>query len=405
QSQVDALAKVIREEVLADLVAARAPFVGQGMLFGGFGNDGSVALHLQSSDRKALGEAAERAREILNERYPGANVRVMPPPVLQRPELALTPKDRAIVENGWTRGDMGRVVRILGDGLWLGEYYDGEHAIDLVLLTKRWSTPDEMMATPLATPAGTVLPVEAFSTLERKVGPDGMRRVNGRRTVTVSFDPPRGAALQKTLETLREEVLGEIRAKLPEDASVQLGGSASDLARALRSTSQNVAVALLVLFLLTAGLFKSVRDAGLVTVTLPLAAAGGMLGIAALNVVSFQPLDLLTLMGFIILLGLVVNNAILLVARTREAEREGLSRRAAVRSAVQSRLRPILMSTSTSLLGMLPLVVAPGAGSTIYRGMSTTIVGGLATSTLFTLILLPALLGIGKSKKEEKVTL
>ncbi|MEL6547594.1 MAG: efflux RND transporter permease subunit, partial [Myxococcota bacterium] len=90
--------------------------------------------------------------------------------------------------------------------------------------------------------------------------------------------------------------------------------------------------------------------------------------------------------------------AILLVARTREAESEGMSRENAVRSALQTRLRPILMSTSTSLLGMLPLVVAPGAGSTIYRGMATAIVGGLAVSTLFTLVLLPSLLGIGKAR-------
>lgn len=397
QSQVKVLQKVMKEEILADLVEARAPFVGQGMLFGGFGNGGSVAIHLQSADRKALGRAAQTARKVLEERYPDANVRTQPPPVLERPELALLPEDRAIVENGWTRNDVGRVLRMLGDGLWLGEYYDGEHTIDMVLRTSRWTTPDEMMATPLATPVGTVLPFEAFARLERKVGPDGMRRVNGRRTVTVSFDPPKGLALQDTLDILRSEVVGDISKELPEDASVQFGGRASDLARALDSTGQNVVVALLVLFLLTAGLFRSVRDAGLVTVTLPLAAAGGMLGIAVLNLFVFQPLDLLTLMGFIILLGLVVNNAILLVARAREAEREGLSRRAAVHSAVQSRLRPILMSTSTSLLGMLPLVLAPGAGSTIYRGMSVTIVGGLAASTLFTLVLLPALLGIGRA--------
>ena len=98
------------------------------------------------------------------------------------------------------------------------------------------------------------------------------------------------------------------------------------------------------------------------------------------------------MIGFIILLGLVVNNAILLVAETRQQERDTGDKHEAVRLALQNRLRPILMSTLTSLMGMLPLVIAPGAGSAIYKGLATVIVGGMAVSTLFTLILLPCLL-------------
>jgi multidrug efflux pump subunit AcrB len=100
------------------------------------------------------------------------------------------------------------------------------------------------------------------------------------------------------------------------------------------------------------------------------------------------------MIGFIILLGLVVNNAILLVHQTRSAEREGASRREAVRQALRVRMRPILMSTLTSLFGMLPLVLMPGTGSAIYRGLATVIVGGMSVSTLFTLVLLPSLLRI-----------
>jgi len=103
------------------------------------------------------------------------------------------------------------------------------------------------------------------------------------------------------------------------------------------------------------------------------------------------------MIGFVILLGLVVNNAILLVYQTRRAERAGLARRDAVAQAVQLRLRPILMSTLTSLFGMLPLLLVPGAGTELYRGLAAVIVGGLAVSTLFTLILLPALLRLGES--------
>ena len=104
------------------------------------------------------------------------------------------------------------------------------------------------------------------------------------------------------------------------------------------------------------------------------------------------------MIGFIILMGLVVNNAILLVHQTRSAEREGLPRRDAVNQALRVRLRPIFMSTLTSLFGMLPLVLIPGAGSVIYRGLAVVIVGGMAVSTIFTLLLLPCLLRLGEAR-------
>ena len=100
---------------------------------------------------------------------------------------------------------------------------------------------------------------------------------------------------------------------------------------------------------------------------------------------------------FVILLGLVVNNAILLVHQTRSAEKAGHDRHAAVELALQQRMRPIFMSTLTSIFGMLPLMLMPGTGSVIYRGLAAVIVGGMSISTLFTLLLLPCLLRMGAS--------
>jgi len=134
----------------------------------------------------------------------------------------------------------------------------------------------------------------------------------------------------------------------------------------------------------------------MVILTIPMATVGGIISLRLMDLALFasggQQMDLLTMIGFVILLGLVVNNAILLVYRSRDAEREGMSRKDAVESAVRLRLRPILMSTMTSIFGMLPLMLMPGAGTELYRGMATVIVGGMLCSTLFTLILLPSLL-------------
>ncbi len=157
-------------------------------------------------------------------------------------------------------------------------------------------------------------------------------------------------------------------------------------------------LAVVVLFLLMSALFRSPKDSILVLLALPLATVGGVIAIRLLNLVTFQPLDLLTMIGFIILMGLVVNNAILLVHQTRSAEREGLPRRDAVNQALRVRLRPIFMSTLTSLFGMLPLVLIPGAGSVIYRGLAVVIVGGMSVSTIFTLLLLPCLLRLGEAR-------
>jgi multidrug efflux pump subunit AcrB len=110
------------------------------------------------------------------------------------------------------------------------------------------------------------------------------------------------------------------------------------------------------------------------------------------------------MIGFITLTGLVVNNAILLVHQTRQAEREGMERRDAVQQAVQYRLRPILMSTLTSMFGMLPLLLMPGPGTELYRGLAAVIVGGMGVSTLFTLILLPSLLRIGEGERSRTPT-
>ncbi len=182
-------------------------------------------------------------------------------------------------------------------------------------------------------------------------------------------------------------------ATLPADGRVTYAGNAEDLAQALESLLGNGIIALVLLFLILTGLFRSLLDALLIFLSIPLAGVGGVM---LLNIMQL-PLDLLGMIGFIILLGLVVNNAILLVAQTRKAESRGVVGVDAVRQALRLRLRPIFMSTLTSLFGMLPLLLIPGSGSEIYRGMAAAIVGGMSVSTIFTLVLLPSLLMLSRS--------
>ncbi|HEX23026.1 MAG TPA: efflux RND transporter permease subunit, partial [Chromatiales bacterium] len=232
----------------------------------------------------------------------------------------------------------------------------------------------------------------------RTAGPDEIRRVDRRRTITLEVQAPDDMSLEGAMALLKETVNPKVEPLLPADGEIHYGGTADKLQQALKSMGSSFWLAIALLYLLMSALFRSFLDSLLVILAIPLATVGGVIALRLTNLVTFQSMDLLTMIGFIILLGLVVNNAILLVHQTREAERRGLARREAVAEAVQLRLRPILMSTLTSIFGMLPLLLLPGAGSELYRGLAAVFVGGMSVSTVFTLILLPSLLRIGEGK-------
>ncbi|MEO0995978.1 MAG: efflux RND transporter permease subunit, partial [Pseudomonadota bacterium] len=255
-----------------------------------------------------------------------------------------------------------------------------------------WRSPEELAAIPLATPLGGVQTLGNLTRIRRTVGPTQLLRVDGARTVTLSVLPPPAMTVEEALDVLRDEVGPLVAEGLPDDVSLSYRGTADRLEAAMQQMSRNIVLAVLILFGIMAALFRSVRDSLLVLAVMPLALAGGILSLNALNLVTVQSLDLLTMIGFIILLGLIVNNAILLVMQTRVAERNSLARAEAVEQAVRLRARPIYMSTATSLFGMLPLALIPGVGSEIYRGLAVVIIGGLAVSALFSLIFIPALL-------------
>ena len=248
------------------------------------------------------------------------------------------------------------------------------------------------------------MPFGNLAQVERGVGPNRILRLSARRTITVNINAPPNQPLGETMSVLRS-LEPQMRDLIPADTSIAYGGDADALSKAIENLKGNFILAIALLFLVMSALFKSLRDASLVLISLPMAAVGGVLALRIMNLITPTPLDLLGMIGFIILLGLVVNNAILLVAETRRLESDDIGRHEAVRLALNNRMRPILMSTSTSLMGMLPLVIAPGAGSIIYKGLATVIVGGMAISSLFTLILLPCLLRLELKPIKQSINL
>jgi multidrug efflux pump subunit AcrB len=391
----DAMVEKLNAEILAGFPDTMA-FADQRGIFDRLGGGNSIELNIQSRDMDAMLAATRKGMELVAQFLPGAQARPIPGVDFAEPELRFIPNERRIAEAGWTRRQMSTIVRALGDGVFVGDYFDGDHRMDIVLRTPEWTSPEQLASTPLATPAGGIQPVGQLVRMERTAGPKEMRRVDRRRTVTLAINPPDGMALEEAIDTLKQNVEPALLAMLPDDGEISYYGSADDLKIALGSMSKSFALAVVVLYLLMSGLFRSFVDSLLVMVALPLAMVGGVALLRLMNL----PMDLLTMIGFITLLGLVVNNAILLVHQARTAEREGLDRRAATEQAIRRRLRPILMSTLTSLFGMLPLLLIPGPGTEVYQGLAAVIVGGMSVSTVFTLILLPSLLRLGEVSRE-----
>ena len=398
-SKIDELGRVVNEEITTGFPDLEV-FAQQGNLFGGFGDGRNIEVRLQSSDFDALLATARTAQDVIIEKMPGAQVRSFQDLELSEPELRLVPDDRRISESGWTRANVATVVRALGDGIWVGEHFDGERRLDMILRASGWDSPDALAAVPVATPTGGVVPLGELVAIEPTVSSTGLRRVDGRRTIGINVIAPPGMSLQQAMRKLETDVDPAIRPLLPPDGGIRYAGDAGSLETALADMRVNISLALLVLFLLMAALFRSARDSLLVMLTVPLASLGGVLGIRLLNLFTPQTLDMLTMVGFIILLGAAVNNAILLVDSARSAERGGMDRRSAVRHALEQRTRPIFATSLGQLAGLLPMIIVPGPGAALYRGLATVIAGGMLVNTVFMLVLLPALLRLGETASE-----
>ena len=387
-------------------------FAKRASLFGGFGDGRSIDMDLHGRNISELMKAAVTGFALIHQKIPGASIRPFPGLELAQPELRLIPNDRRISEAGWDRNQVAGIIRALGDGLYVGDYFDGEETLDIIVRSKPWQSPEELGGIPLATPNAGILPLSELVKIQRTSGPEEIRRINRRRTVTLQITPPDNLSLEETLSILRTEVEPTMRAAMPIDGDIDYTGTADKLESAITNMRGSFILAIFILYLLMSALFQSFKDSLLVILSIPLATVGGVIALKLINTIPsslfnvslFQPMDLLTMIGFIILLGLVVNNAILLVHQARSGEREGMSRRDAVAQAVNIRLRPILMTTLTSIFGMLPLLLIPGPGAELYRGLAGVIVGGMMISTVFTLLLLPCMLRIGEGTYNRSLT-
>jgi HAE1 family hydrophobic/amphiphilic exporter-1 len=210
-------------------------------------------------------------------------------------------------------------------------------------------------------------------------------------------------SLEMAINKVNNQIVPQLRKSgiLTGEYKINLSGSADKLVETWEALKWNLLMALLITYLLMAALFESWSHPFVIILSVPIGALGGILGLRLLGLCLVmqgeppQALDVLTMLGFVILIGTVVNNAILIVHQSLVfMSRDQLSAENAISQSLRTRIRPIFMTTTTTIFGLLPLVFFPGAGSELYRGLGSVVLGGLLLSTFVTLTLVPTLFSI-----------
>ncbi|HXV75939.1 MAG TPA: efflux RND transporter permease subunit [Candidatus Polarisedimenticolaceae bacterium] len=360
---------------------------------------GSINLDIRGDDLPALIEVGGALLGRIYERIPGSQVLPQPSLDLANPEIRLVPDRRRMADVGLTNRELGFTVDALVDGAKISDYRIEGREIDLVLVgdDDTFAHGHDLDAIPINTPSGKLVTLGSVARIEPIGGPTQVNHHDRQRAIRLQVTPPRGMPLETAINVIRNDVVGEAERSelLPPGVVVQLSGTADDLTRTARALSGNFVLAIVVTYLLMAALFQSWIYPLVIMFSVPLATFGGFVGLRLAHAVTGQNLDVLTMLGFVILIGIVVNNAILIVHQALNLMRgEGRPAEDAIPEAVRTRVRPIFMSTATSIFGMLPLVLFPGAGSELYRGLGSVVIGGLALSTVFTLVLVPSLFSL-----------
>ena len=328
----------------------------------------------------------------------GSQVRPVPSIELLYPEVRIKPNQDALKALSLSSSDLGVMVDVLMSGRKISDFeQDGKKKIDLVLKAndEQIKTPEDILASQVVVPNGALVPVSSLANSQPTTGISEIRHLNGKRTITLQVTPPPNMTIQETMDILGKTIDGmEKGGKISNSVEIGISGTADKLTETIALLSMNFVLALVIVYLLMAALFGNFLYPIVIMFTVPLATAGGFIGLALTDkFIEPQPLDVLTMLGFIILVGIVVNNAILIVHQALNLIREeGYEHKRAVVEATKTRIRPIYMSSLTSVFGMLPLVLVPGPGSEFYRGLGSVITGGLALSTVFTIFVTPALL-------------
>ncbi len=377
----------------------------------GLGQGRTVEVNVSGEDINQIVAAARMLFGAISQNIQGAQVRPVPSLETSYPEIRITANKERLAANGLTERDLGIYVDILMDGRKIDEYRpEGTKQVNLVLKgsDSRFDNPENILNAPIVNRFGDLIKIGDISDLVYSEGMPQINHLERRRNITLQVTPPASIALQDSMDLIEKDIIEAMKrdGKL-DKVEITIGGNADKLVQTGKALQWNLLLALLITYLLMSALFENFIYPFIILFSVPLAAAGGFIGLLAVKTfIAPQGFDVLAMLGFIILIGTVVNNAILIVHQSLNNVRyNGLTGATAVSEAVRTRIRPIFMSATTSILAMTPLVLSTGSGSELYRGLGSILLGGLALSTLFTLFVIPAMLvfviGFERSRDHE----
>lgn len=375
-------------------------------------NDGgtrAVALDISGPDLASLYSTADAAYLAAEQLFDRPQLSSEPSSLsLNQPLIEIRPRWQRLAELDFTAADFGFSVSALSDGAFVDEFFLADDKVDIFMFSKAGSGQSlaQLAQTPVLTPQGSVLPLNSLADLVEVADSAMLRRVDGRRTVTLYIVPPRSVALETAVGMVEQQLVPQLQrdGAIASGVALDISGASDQLDETRAALGSNFVIAIVLIYLLLVAIFTHWGYPLFILATVPLGLAGALVGLAVINGVSsaltwvglggfHQPFDMITMLGFLILLGTVVNNPILIVDQSRNNLQHGhMSVSDAVLHAVATRLRPILMSTATTVFGLAPLVLIPGEGTELYRGVGIIVLCGLVFSTLISLTFLPALL-------------
>ncbi len=385
---------------------ARA-FAQQASLFGrSVGGSRSIRINITGPSLNDIRPIAQNLFKGIRKEFPpseGHQVRSVPTFNNDVPQVIIKPNNLKLSEYGISAREFATVLDVYNDGLRVSEIPFEGRLIDMTLLSNKRNLNkiDDIENFSFVTNSGENIRLSQIADLEIIGLPNQIKRLSGKRVLSIQLRPNEEISLEESIKILNKKLIYPLSSKLPKSVFVNISGAASELERTWNSMQQNVLIAIFVIFILLSILMRSFTLPLIVLVIVPTAAVGGIIALIIINLFIKQPLDMLTMLGFIILTGVVVNNSILMVEQTVwHKKNENLTLKNCIIEATKNRIRPIFMSTLTSLFGLTPLLLFPGAGSELYRGIGTVIFGGLTMSTILTFFMIPPLLMIAlKSQK------
>jgi cobalt-zinc-cadmium resistance protein CzcA len=346
-----------------------------------------VAIKLFGDDLDQLLESGQAIAEIA-EGIDGAND-VKLEQVTGLPILSVTPRRDMLARYGIAMSDVQDAVSTATGGREAGEIFEGDRRFAVVVrLPEAIRTDlDALGRLPIAVPGDGgpgFVPLSEVAEITLAAGPNQISRENGRRRAVITANV-RGRDLGSFVAELREQIGSEV--ELPDGYYVEYGGTFEQLQSATSRLQLVVPLALLLIFGLLFTLFRSVRDSAIVFSGVPLALTGGVIALALRGI----PLSISAGIGFIALSGVAVLNGVVMLSFIRDLRENGMALDPAIREGALTRLRPVMMTALVASLGFVPMAFNVGAGSEVQRPLATAVIGGIISSTILTLIVLPAL--------------